>query len=211
MPFDNAEWKARREILYNMVLDLIPERAIRNKHILEVGCRYGHLGAMFFHLTPNIVGFDVRLKSIEIAKKLHPMLKFFVWDIDITWPNIQKFDIILHLGTLYHLANPQKNLAELCSLLREKQCAILETEYVNSIAADKVVGVQQEGDNVSYKRIGHRPSYAMIEETLRTHRLPFKRITTDKYNSRYSTYDALYDYDDSLHKRKIRGIWYFQR
>jgi len=209
--FDHGDWGTRRRKLYEAIVDLIPKEDIVNKRILEVGCGVGHLGMMFYELTPHIIGFDVREEHIEDAKKLHPELEFFVWDMDIGWPDITGVDIIFHIGTLYHLSDPRKNLLELCALLKPNQYVILETEFVNSADPDKTVGVKQKGYNVSYERIGNRPSHAMIEGILESCNMRFHRVMTNKYNSAYYQYDAPYSDDNSLDERAIRGIWYFYK
>lgn len=208
---ESAEWKTRREKIHSAIIDLIPEEKIVDKCVLDVGCRTGCISAMLYDLTSHINGCDVRVETIRRAKELHPELKFFVWDIEDGWPRISKVDIILYLGILYHLADPKKNLTELCSLLKRGQHVIMETEYVNSADPDKVIGLKQGGSNTSFNRIGHRPSYSMIEEIFKSHGITFHKTWTDKYNSQYYKYDSPYGDDDKMQNRWIRGIWHFYK
>lgn len=180
--------------------------------MLEVGCAHGHIGKRFSDLGAAVTGFDVRSNHAFNAKRRFPELNTFAWDLNNGWPfSCNEFDVILHLGTLYHLAYPHSALIEVCSLIRPEQFMILETEYVDSANPWDTNLLHQLGWNVAINQEGVRPSIGFIESTLDTHGLKFVRVTSGEYNTEEAKYDYRPVNDGSSHNLNIRGIWYISK
>lgn len=206
--FYSVEWTIRREKLYQAIIDYIPESCWRNQKVLEVGCGYGDLGNMFYLLGAKVTCFDARIEHIIGLKKIFPHLNGFVYKLSNDWPFIiSNFNIILHVGTLYHLLCPKESLIATCQSMKIGSYLILETEYVNSFNEYVLVGIEQKGYNVAIDKYGFRPSHGAIEKILSENGMEFIRVTSNKYDSKYYKYSEELKNDNSINNREIRGIW----
>lgn len=100
---------------------LIP---LKNKKVLEIGCFEG------IH-TAGLKGFECELTAIDVRPQnviktltrlsWHGMsAEVFQYDAEAIGPDFPKFDIVFHIGVLYHMMHPVqhlKNLAHIGELL----------------------------------------------------------------------------------------------
>jgi SAM-dependent methyltransferase len=116
---ERAKWRRRAAFFHGEDLHylkfLIPEGA----RVLEIGCCTGDLLA---ELKPSFgVGVDISAASIELARRAHPDLKFYVGDIEA--PDLVRslpgpFDYIVIVDTMGSLDDCQsmfENLHALCT------------------------------------------------------------------------------------------------
>lgn len=134
--FDSSFYRHWREIRFNFIVKTLGSEFFKNKTILELGAAEGDLGHMFYSkFGCSVVCLEGRLENIEKGKKKFPHLTFVQFDADQDmdkWDSLlpaKRFDIILHLGLLYHTLNVIPQLME--CLRRTNACFVLETEVLD--------------------------------------------------------------------------------
>jgi SAM-dependent methyltransferase len=158
-----------------------------NKNILEVGCGYAEIGGHFAKLGANVLSTDARREHLDVAKKRHPAISTAVCDLDEGFPQ-GNFDLVLHLGVLYHLRDPLNHLSS--ALQRHPAAAfVLETEVTNVEDPDFVLPIDEEGYDQAFNLLGGRPSTLAIEKVISSLGREFTRLTNSDCNSSFHTYD----------------------
>jgi len=132
-PFYQNWFKKR----FNKIISILGEDWFINKSILELGACYGDFGLEFIKMGSKVTFCDVRIKHLECIKyKLENQFP----NIDGSDPNSfaklvqlnqnlpynfeKKYDLVLHLGTLYHIENWKQDLI---SALSHTNLMFLET------------------------------------------------------------------------------------
>ena len=125
-PFNEATLNKMR-----ILLEHISETVGRGGHVLDIGFNAGY-NSLFLaqEFDANVIGIDVSRKHKSVADELAGLLqvraKFRLASAeDFERPN--RFDLILHLGTLYHLANPVLSLQRCFRSLKKGGWFALET------------------------------------------------------------------------------------
>lgn len=180
----------------------ISENFFQGKTLLEVGCGYGDVGALFSQLGSRVTSSDVRVEHIAIAGGRHPELTCKIVDSDKEKIN-QKFDIIVHWGLLYHLTNIESHLADVtanCDYL------LLETEVADSSDVDYCVKHAERGCDQAFSNVGSVFSWAMIENLLKKNGLEFLKVTDSVLNAEFHHYDWPVK-DDKRHVMGQRCFW----
>jgi SAM-dependent methyltransferase len=129
------------EHLQKYLLRFYPN-GLQGKSLLDVGCNGGGYCVMANRLDANFVlGFDPREHWINQANFLKNYfqipdhrLKFETNTIDGILPQLDKFDVTLFMGVLYHLPYPIKTLIDLCA--KTKETIIIDTAIRNDIPED---------------------------------------------------------------------------
>lgn len=207
--FNSEEWRLRRKNIYDATVDNYGIDFFKGKKILELGCGHGDLGEMFRLIGSELTCLEGRPEHVENGKVIHPNSSWVCEDLDSGWPYSENdFDVILHVGTLYHLERPETNLSACCNSMKQGAIIVLETEFVDSEDKDRMLCLRARGYNLSVREYGCRPSHAMIEDTLRRCGINFKKMTSNKYDfSPLYLYSVPRKYDDSFDRSK-RGFWF---
>jgi len=100
------------------------------KWVLDIGSNGGDLTAKIKTIFPKarMIGVDVYKEAIDYAKKRYPEVEFRVGDAQKLPFEKGKFDIILCLETLEHLACPQKALTEIKRCLKPNGLAVVSMD-----------------------------------------------------------------------------------
>ena len=138
---------------------------------------------MLFRSTSS----DAREEHVFEARRRHPELNVITMDLDTagSYPR-QRFDLLLHLGVLYHLADPEAAIRE---ALAAADHVVLETEVTDGDDPHFTQARIEAGYDQAFNNRGSRPTTAFVERVLREAGRPFERITDDRCNHGYHRYD----------------------
>ena len=103
---------------------------LTNKRILELGAHFGDIGGNLVNFGAQVTSVEGRPEHVNRGEKLYSKTKWRCVDLDIEeWGFENKYDIILHLGLLYHLKNPDYYLIE-----SQKRCDhfFLESQVIDN-------------------------------------------------------------------------------
>ncbi len=158
------------------------------KKILELGAGYGDIGAVFKTLGCSVTCAEAREENLLEIKKRHPAISAVLCDSESEWPFSGSFDLILHLGLLYHLDDFEFSLRK---SLESARYIVLETEVCDSSSPDFVLKVEESslGYDQSFRGIGSRPSESYIERILDEYNAQYEKLTTNKCNSSFHNYN----------------------
>jgi len=180
----------------------------RGKHLLEVGCGYANIGAHFATLGANVLSTDARHEHLSVAKKLHPLIQTKLFDLDQGFPQ-GNFDIVLHLGVLYHLKDPLQHLAQ--ALATHSQAAfVLETEVCNVENTEYVLRISEEGYDQAFNLVGGRPSTLAVEKVVSNVGREFTRLSQPDCNSGFHIYDWEPENINVEWRYGLRRLWFIR-
>lgn len=75
----------------------------KGKTVLEVGAAWGHIGAYFQNELGAIVTCTDQYDGwVKIIQERHPTITAFVQNINESWPTDVHYDVLIHMGVLYH-------------------------------------------------------------------------------------------------------------
>jgi 16S rRNA G966 N2-methylase RsmD len=112
----------------NKIINIFGKDWFLNKRILELGACHGDIGIELLKLGSDVTFSDVREEHLTITKQklqnynYYPSIKIINQETEYVLE--KSFDLILHLGVLYHLDNWEKDLK--CSI-SNTNIMILET------------------------------------------------------------------------------------
>ncbi len=173
--------------------------------LLELGCGYGDIGAAFADLGAVVTCCDAREEHLDVLKQRYPHLATVRADLNTDWP-FGSFDIVLHLGALYHLEPTHASLRHAC---RSTPHLVLETEVCDS-NGDLVFDTTEQGYDQAVDGRGCRPSAPRVERILREEGMTFERIRDDRCNSGMHVYDWTVG-DTGSFRHGQRRFWFAQR
>lgn len=201
------EWNQKR---IKSIVDFYGYKFFYFKRILDLGCGYGDLGGVVYRLGADVTGVDARQEHLKIVNKKYTGIKTVQANLDAAWPfHGQKFDLILDLGLLCHLADYEAHLKAVCASTTH---LVLETAVCDSDDPQKVIATEEDKGayDLSYSGKGCRPSAAAIERVLRDCGMNFKRMDNSKFNAADYSYDWYPKNDNSTSLGK-RRIWFAVR
>lgn len=160
----------------------------KGKKILELGCGYGDIGAAFTALGANVTCSDARAEHLEVLKRKYPHIKTIQANIENEWPFEEKYDLILHLGVLYHLNDINFSLER---SVKYADHLILETEVCDSDDHDTMLKVEEDKNSYDQSFTGHgsRPSASYIEQFIKNLGASFERVNGNQCNSLFHQYN----------------------
>ena len=177
------EWQKKR---IDCIIDFYGSSWFKGKKILEVGCGEGNIGYTFSQMGADVTISDGRPEYCIEAKKNYPKIKVICADLDEEWAFDNQYDMIIHMATLYHLANPEKALMDACCHCKH---LVLETGYMDSFDDTLVIHRIEEGFDQSINNIGSFFSPSFVERILKKCNLSFWSLQDDRCNCGYWSYD----------------------
>lgn len=196
------QWKQKR---FNKIVNVFGSDWFQKKDILELGACHGDMGIEFMKLGSNVVFSDAREEHLlEIPKKINFSPELYVVDQNKEYDFNKKFDLILHLGVLYHLENWKQDLK--CAIKHSK-LMILETS-VNPRKNDKEMMYSSIGNK--YMDFNSKRAYITqdhVEEYLTSIGCSFIRLDTNELNCNWSWSDNetmisfLYDWNHESYEK----------
>jgi hypothetical protein len=177
---------------------------LKGKTILEVGCGYADLGNIFSQFGCKVTSSDARVEHLDEVNKKYPHINTFLLDCDKD-KIVDKYDIILHWGVLYHITNIKEHLQNVC-----EKCDILflESEVSDTIDPDYNIVVDEKGHGYdqAFNDYGSRPSEKYVEKILEENGFNFKMIKDPILNAVGHIYD--WDVNETkIHKNGLRRYW----
>jgi 2-polyprenyl-3-methyl-5-hydroxy-6-metoxy-1,4-benzoquinol methylase len=114
-----------------ILMEHIPDKIFAGARVLDVGFNAGY-NSLYLAQNFNalVTGIDISEKHKSVADELAEMLGLRAEFIIASAEEFERrnaFDIVLHLGTLYHLANPVRSLERSMRSLRKNGWFALET------------------------------------------------------------------------------------
>jgi len=114
-----------------ILMQHIPLETFAGASILDIGFNAGY-NSLFLgqNFGARVTGIDVSRKHKKVADELATMMNLSVEFVIASAEDFERanaFDIILHLGTLYHLANPVRALERSLRSLKRRGWFALET------------------------------------------------------------------------------------
>ncbi|MEI0799691.1 class I SAM-dependent methyltransferase [Brachyspira intermedia] len=179
-------WRAKRIVA---IVEYYGEKFFQGKKILELGCGHGDIGRVLISLGADVVFCEGREMHIQVLKKRFPNNRIHKANLENEWPfKNERFDIILHMGLLYHLDNFEFSLSK---SLESCDYFILETLVVDSDDPNliDVANENTDGYDQSISGIGKRPSAALLENFIDKYNFNFDMVKDSRCNALTYVYD----------------------
>lgn len=98
---------------------ILKEIKWRNKKVIDVGCGTGYFAYQVAKRGGNVLGIDYSEEAIRIAKERYQHPNLVYKKIDVSKKIIEKFDVVVSIGTLEHMDNPFLMLKKLKKSLKQ--------------------------------------------------------------------------------------------
>lgn len=177
-----------------------------NKKVLEVGCGYGDIGAVFAQLGASVTCSDARRRYLDVVRERHPEINVVQANLDEEWP-FEHQDLVVHMGVLYHLSHYIEPLQRVC---RGCDFMVLETEVCDSDDPSFVVQTKEKGYDQAISGTGTRPSADAIERVLDSCGMKYERITDARCNFELHRYDWQVT-NSGAWQHGLRRFWFVER
>ena len=175
-----------RESRINKIIKLFGKEYFKNKTLLELGCGFGHIGLFFQSLGAKVLFSDGRKKNLDVIRHSNKADTICI-DQDEPWKLKRKFDVILHMGVLYHLENWQQDLE--CAL-NHSNLIVLESEVANRSDPNfSLTRLEPKSYDQALNGLACRVSASNIEKELTNLGASFERYDDKDLNSGLHTYD----------------------
>lgn len=203
-------WRVTR---INKILSIYGLDELAGKRILELGAGHGDIGAFFAGIGAEVTCVDGREENLTFGRlKFRDVegLSFVRANLDEDFRHLGEFDLILHLGLLYHIEAAEEHLLRCFELADE---VILESVVCDSTdpylihLVDEDAGVNE--DALSGR--GSRPSPFFIERVAREAGFEIERYFTSDLNAGEYLYDWEHQNDGSHDAYRRRRFWRFRR
>lgn len=180
-----AHYLAWRQARFDTILSYYGAAFFSGVRVLELGCGYADLGGALSELGADVTCTDGRPEHLAVAQARWPGIATVCADLDHEWP-FDHYDLILHLGLLYHLEPTHRSLRAAC---RSCTRLVLETEVCDSADPQLVTTREEDGYDQALSGLGCRPSAARVERTLAEERMAFERLADGRCNAGMHVYD----------------------
>lgn len=198
------EWNQKRT---KGIVDHYGYQFFYGKRVADLGCGYADISGALYRLGSDVTTVDARQDHLKIVTKKFQGIKVVKANLDGPWPFFgQRFDLILDLGLICHLASFEEHLKAVCASTTH---LVLETAVCDSDDPSKCVQVSEGKDvyDLAYNGMGCRPTAAAIERVLTSCGMTFKRVDSSKFNVGDYVYDWQPQNDNSTSLSK-RRIWF---
>lgn len=196
-------WRAKRVAA---ILEHYQPSFFFERSVLELGCGYGDIGGVFAKLGARVVCSDARESHLRVVRKHHPEIKTIRVDLESEWP-FGSYDLIIHMGVLYHLSSFEKSLEKAC---RSSQFMVLETEVSDSDDPSFVMRTAERGYDQAVSGIGIRPTAEGIERVLASCGMKYQRISDARCNHGIHRYDWPVT-NSKTWEHGLRRFWFVER
>lgn len=195
-----GEWQEKR---IDAIIQYYGPEFFKSKTLLELGCGHGDIGAAFVALGAEVTFLDAREEHLRACVEKYPGAHTLCMDLDNEWPP-GKYDIIFHLGTLYHLKDYKDSLEKSA---KSCQYLILETEVLDSVDNTWVPIEEPDRYDQAFNGIGNRPTTKAVEDLLSSLGFEFERVMDDRCNSGFHCYD--WEEQNTMEWRHgLRRFWF---
>lgn len=203
-------WRTNR---INKLISLYGLDWFKGKKVLELGAGLCEIGAFFAELGADVTCLEGRQETVDMARLKHrkvPNLRIEQCDLETDFSHYGKFDLILHLGLLYHLGNVDEHLA-ICFGMTDE--IVMETVVCDSLDPQKIVYFEGRKDVIEESIHGAacRPSPFYVERLASEAGFEMERMFTADLNSGYFVYDWEHKDDGNLGDFDLRRAWRFRR
>ena len=236
-PFFSQSYSDWRRNRVRKLLQIVGEKWLKNKSILELGCALGHTGYYLrYNFGADVTFAEARSHYIdyikETIKKNQPEdnindENFLVLDQDTDWTiyknggsSLRKFDLILNWGVNYHLANWKRDI-ERTLAHSDKVC--IETHVLDSEDLDAVAYRHEYGCDKGTHGIESVPSYSAVEKVFKDNKFSYERYDDSDLDGAGNHYSWVNENDSSAFIKVIdsktkethyflkRRYWFAQR
>lgn len=180
-------WRMKR---VTAIVEYYGESWFRGKKVLELGCGYGDIGHIFATLGAEVVFAEGRAENCEVLRRRYPGSRIYQMNCENEWPfpEDEQFDLILHMGLLYHLNNFEFSL-EKC--LAHTRRLVLETEVCDSTDPNLILKPIEQSENYDQSLTGQgsRPSAAYLEHFLTVRNWDYEQVKDSRCNAMFHVYD----------------------
>jgi cyclopropane fatty-acyl-phospholipid synthase-like methyltransferase len=207
----DGHYESWRKSRLDTTINILTDKFMAGKNILEVGCGHGHIGNFFQTEFPDcrVTCCDGRKEHVEkikenIQKNVYSQnLTTEIYDLEEDYSlETKKFDVIIHWGVLYHISDVKKHMTD---ILSHCDYVLLETEVCDS-EEDICKTLGEGGYDQAVSGTGSRPSPSHVEGILTENGFEFRRILDCRLNSGSHVYDWKHT-NDGHHKDGLRRFW----
>jgi len=153
----HPDWQVNR---INFILSKYPAEFFKGKRILELGAYNGYIGAYFSALGAEVHCVEGRQENVDRIKKDYPNVTVECADLDTSFWNFGKWDIIINFGLVYHLEKFHKE--HLINCINNCDLMFFESVIYDSFKPE-IYFRNENGDDQSLTNMGGTPSTAYIE------------------------------------------------
>jgi SAM-dependent methyltransferase len=193
------------------ILENLGERVFEGKTVLDIGGGSGHVARRVRELGARRVEVvEGRVSNITERPPDEGII--------FTLANLERglttrepsYDIVLNLGTIYHLANWEPILID--SVLRARELVFIETEVIDSeVEYNRYVVEDVDGYDQSMSGIGSRPSEFEIDRLLaRVPNAHGRKVLDAGLNAEFHRYDWQNALDGTI-ENGLRRFWAVRR
>ena len=197
------EWTNRR---VSAITDRFGKEFFLNKTILELGCGLSGIGDKFAAIGSVVYRCDGRKEHIYQLKDTDSIFSF-ICDLDMDFPS-GLYDIILSLGTVYHLKDASAHIKKCC--VAAKEVFIIETECLDT--KDNIcININEPGDyDQALGGVGSRPSPSFIENEVTKNGFIFDRYVGPDNND--SQHKYMWSMENNYrYGPNTRAMWFCKR
>lgn len=203
-------WRAKR---IAKVLELLGLDYFEGRRVLELGAGHGDIGALFADLGADVTCVEGRMSNLQFGQLKHrdvPRLRFRHMDLDEDFRSLGRYDLVVHFGLLYHVADVDEHLARCFELTDD---VLLETVVCDSTDPTRVQLVEERSavNEEALNGRGCRPSPFYVERLASEHGFGVERHFSPDLNSAQFVYDWEHRNDDRDGGFELRRFWRFRR
>ena len=153
----HPDWQVNR---INFILSKYPADFFKGKRILELGAYNGYIGAYFSALGAEVHCVEGRHENVDNIKKDYPNVTVECADLDTSFWNFGKWDIIINFGLVYHLEKFHKE--HLINCINNCDLMFFESVIYDSFKPELYFR-NENGDDQSLTNKGGTPSTSYVE------------------------------------------------
>lgn len=149
-PYSSKKRFAPEKIPDPRIVELNRRYPMRDLSILEVGCFEGNHTVGLSMFSDRVTAIDSRIEHVVKTIVRTAMYGYrphvFRMDLEQPFPEGLTFDLLHHVGVLYHLSNPVKHLNEILP-----HCTILMLDTHVAAEEDRLHSFSHDGTDYRYK------------------------------------------------------------